>query len=68
MKTPVKHEQVESRSSFIETLSDEFTAMTGCGVYVYFDPVYINQLFDCFINSQMPARAFARQCVKKALH
>lgn len=56
-----------SRFTFIETLSGEFVAMTGYGVYVYLNPVDIDQLFNRYLAHGMPIRDFARQCVKNVL-
>ncbi|MDD2737691.1 hypothetical protein A1359_19475 [Methylomonas lenta] len=55
------------RFAFIETLSREFVAMTGCGVYVYFTPLDIDQLFDKFLSVDLSIRMFARQCVKNLI-
>ncbi|QPK64308.1 hypothetical protein IVG45_04895 [Methylomonas sp. LL1] len=52
------------RFAFIEMLSREFVAMTGCGVYVYLNPLDVDQLFNNYQNLRMPIRAFARQCIK----
>ena len=55
------------RFAFIETLSREFVAMTGCGVYVFLNPLDVDQLFNNYVNLGMPIRAFARQCVRNVL-
>ena len=57
------------RLAFFETLSGEFIAMTGYGIYVYLTPVDIDQLFNHFLNHDhdTPIRKFARQCVKDTL-
>jgi hypothetical protein len=55
------------RFTFLETLSGEFIAMTGYGIYVYLTPVDIDQLFNHFLNHDTPIRKFARQCVKDTL-
>ena len=52
------------RILFIETLSNQFLAMTGCGVYVYLNPVAINGLFNQYMSDSLPIDIFARQCVK----
>lgn len=52
------------RFAFIETLSREFVAMTGCGVYVFLSPLDINQLFDKFLSVDLSIRMFARQCIR----
>lgn len=55
------------RTAFFETLSQQFIAVTGCGVYVYLSPVDINGLFNQFMDGSMPIRIFVRQCVKNVL-
>ena len=55
------------RLAFFETLSGEFIAMTGYGIYVYLTPVDIDQLFNHYLNHGTPIRKFARQCVKDTL-
>ena len=52
------------RFAFIEGLSREFVAMTGCGVYVFLNPLDLNLLFDNYQSLGMSMRDFARQCVK----
>ncbi len=56
------------RTAFFETLSQQFIAVTGCGVYVYLNPVDINGLFNQFIDGNMPIQIFVRQCVKNVVH
>lgn len=57
----------DKRTIFIETLSYQFIAVTGCGVYVFLTPVDVNGLFNQFLNGDMPIKAFVRQSVKNAL-
>ena len=52
------------RFAFIEGLSREFLAMTGCGVYVFLNPLDLDQLFDKYQSLGISMRAFARQCVR----
>lgn len=56
-----------SRFAFIETLSGEFLSQTGCGVYVFLNPLDIEQLFETYCGGSLPMLAFTRQCVKKTL-
>jgi len=58
------NDSYEARFVFIEALSREFVAMTGCGVYVYLNPNAINQLFNRYLSLDMPIRAFARQFIR----
>lgn len=55
------------RTACFETLSQQFIAVTGCGVYVYLSPVDINGLYNQFVNNNMPIQAFVRRCVKNVL-
>ncbi|PPD32624.1 MAG: hypothetical protein CTY19_10860 [Methylomonas sp.] len=52
------------RLAFIEGLSREFLALTGRGVYVFFNPLDLDVLFDKYLSLGMSIRAFARQCVR----
>lgn len=66
MKTTTKEirELSTNRTIFIETLSYQFLAATGCGVYVYLTPVDVNGLFNQFSSGNLPIKIFVRQCVK----
>lgn len=68
--TMTHHEVIElnnERMAFFETLSQQFIAVTGCGVYVYLNPVDINGLFNQFMNGNMPIQIFVQECVKNVL-
>jgi len=54
----------DSRSFFIETLSDESTVMTGYGIYAHLSPLNIERLFNEFINQSLPARIFAKRYLR----
>ena len=54
----------DSRTSFIETLSDESTLMTGYGIYAHLSPLNIERLFNEFINQSLPARKFAKHYLR----
>ncbi|OAI04681.1 hypothetical protein A1353_13100 [Methylomonas methanica] len=56
-----------TRTLFVETLSQQFIALTGCGVYVYLNPVDINGLFNQYLSDTLSINTFARQCVKNVL-
>ncbi|AMK78390.1 MULTISPECIES: hypothetical protein [Methylomonas] len=56
-----------TRTLFVETLSQQFIALTGCGVYVYLNPVDINGLFNEYLSDTLSINTFARQCVKNVL-
>ena len=52
------------RSTFIETLSDEFISTTGYGAYAYLNPLAIDKLFKQYLNHSTSIRDFVRNCVK----
>lgn len=56
-----------ARFVFIETLSAESIAKTGCGIYVFLTPLEIEELYMAYQNLSAPIKDYARQCVKKAL-
>lgn len=51
-------------AAFLDALSGEFVARTGCGAYVYLNPADIYRLFVDYQNVGMPIRAYVRQIVK----
>ncbi|WP_445371226.1 hypothetical protein ACH518_19005 [Methylomonas sp. HW2-6] len=55
------------RIVFIETLSRQFIAITGCGIYAFLNPVKINELFNHYLDSNVPINAYARQCVRNVV-
>ncbi|OAI19901.1 hypothetical protein A1507_06030 [Methylomonas koyamae] len=55
------------RIVFIETLSRQFIAITGCGIYAYLNPVTINELFNQYMAGNVPINAYARQCVRNVV-
>lgn len=68
MKTIKQVNEISTlRIVFIESLSRQFIAITGCGIYVYLTPVTVNELFNHYMNSNLPINVFARQCVKNAM-
>lgn len=62
MKT--RTENYAERFAFIETLSRELIALTGCGLYVFLNPPEVDRLFDQYRNQGVPIRLFARQYLK----
>lgn len=58
------NEMYVERFAFIEGLSREFVNMTGCGVYVFLNPLDLDQLFDKYQSLGLSMRVFARQCVR----
>lgn len=57
----------QARFDFIEALSLEFVIKTGCGIYVYLNPVDINELFNQFQSQGVSIRAFARRVIRELL-
>ncbi len=55
------------RETFIQALSDEFTARSGFGVYAYLGPLDINQLFKTYLRQRLPLRPFIKPHVKRLL-
>ncbi|MDD2762214.1 MAG: hypothetical protein PHH11_18200 [Methylomonas sp.] len=51
-------------AAFFDALSGEFIARTGCGVYVYMDPVDIQQMFKDYLKHSLPVREYVKRCVK----
>lgn len=57
-----------ARSVFIETLSDEFIATTGYGVYAYLNPMAINQLFKQYLQQHgTSVRKFVKLYVRNSV-
>ncbi|MDD2759597.1 MAG: hypothetical protein PHH11_04825 [Methylomonas sp.] len=63
----IASQTVAGRFAFIETLSSEFLSRTGFGVYVFLNPLDVDQLFEAYCGGELPILAFARQCVRKTL-
>jgi hypothetical protein len=57
----------QARSAFIESLSAEFIARTGVGVYVYLTPIAINQLFTECLKHRESIRVFIKNYVRTVL-
>ena len=65
MKTLYQVNEINNlRIVFIETVSRQFVAVTGCGIYAFLNPVTIEELFNHFLNGNVPINAFAKQCVR----
>ncbi len=65
MKTINGNNEINTvRAAFIETLSDEFTASTGFGVYAFMAPFDINRLFKQYLHQSSPIRPFAKRYVR----
>ncbi len=57
-------ETVESRSLFIDTLSEISTVMTGYGIYAHIGYDSIEKLFAEFKHQDLPARTFAKRYLR----
>ncbi|MGZ5053286.1 MAG: hypothetical protein ACXWAS_19725, partial [Methylobacter sp.] len=53
-----------SWTTFIDTLSDEFTARTGFGVYAHISPTDVNRAYQQYQLSNVPMRLFVRKYVR----
>ena len=53
------------RFEFIETLSAEFTGLTGYGVHAHLSHNHIERLFNQFITQNKPLQAFAKSIVNR---
>jgi hypothetical protein len=56
----------DRHTAFIDYLSAEAIAITGRGIYVYLNPLEIEQLFEQY-QSTTPLQDFARRCVRATL-
>lgn len=54
-------------AAFLDALSGEFIARTGCGAYVYLTPVDVHRLFTEYLQRNTPIRDYVRQTVKVLL-
>ncbi len=63
MKTSPQHETKVVHAAFLDALSGEFIARTGCGAYVYLNPFDIYQMFKDYLNHPAPVREFVKQRV-----
>jgi hypothetical protein len=57
----------QARFVFIEAMSIEFVLRTGCGIYVYFNPVDVEDLFINYRNQGLSIKAFANQIIRNVL-
>ena len=55
---------IKARTSFIDTLRDESTLITGYGIYAHLSPSYIEKLFNDFSNQNLSARIFAKRFLR----
>lgn len=62
-----KHENQVVHAAFLDALSGEFIARTGCGVYVYLNPVDIYRMFNDYQSHSTPVRDYVKQVVKSFL-
>lgn len=55
-----------SHAAFLDALSGEFIARTGCGVYVYLNPQDIHRLFDDYRQHGTSIRDMVRPWIRGA--
>lgn len=67
MKTRTIQQNRIVHAAFVDALSGEFIAQTGCGVYVYLNPLDVYSLFNEFQVNAAPIRDYARKVVKAIL-
>jgi len=53
-----------SLTTFIEILSDEFTAKTGFGVYAHITPTDVDRAYQEYQLSNVPMRLFVRKYIQ----
>lgn len=59
--------EIIDQFSFHERLSAQFVAVTGYGVFVYLNPLDVEQLYRRYLNHPTPIKDFLRQCVRNVL-
>lgn len=64
MKTSYQEETKLVHAAFLDALSGEFIARTGCGAYVFLNPFDIHVMFKDYLKHNTPIRDYVRQSVK----
>jgi len=54
-------------AAFLDALSGEFIARTGCGAYVHLNPVEVHRLFNDYQRCNAPVREYVKQTVRRFL-
>lgn len=67
MKTLYQNEAKVVHAAFLDALSGEFIARTGCGAYVYLNPVDVLQLFKDYLQHSLSVREYVKRSVKAFL-
>ena len=68
MKTSTQlHEKQVVHAAFLDALSGEFIARTGCGTYVYLNPIEVHRLFNDYQQCKAPIREYVKQTVRRFL-
>jgi len=67
MKTSTKIENKVVHAAFFDALSGEFIARTGCGAYVYMNPIDIQQMFKDYLSNSLSVRDYVKRSVKMFL-
>lgn len=62
-----RHENQIVHAAFLDALSGEFLARTGCGAYVYMNPADIHRIFNEYRNNSAPVREYVKQIVRAVL-
>lgn len=64
MKTSYQEEVKVVHDAFLDALSGEFIAKTGCGPYVYLNPFDIRQLFKDYLKQRLTVREYVKKSVR----
>lgn len=64
MKTQNLKQPSIAHAAFVDALSGEFIARTGCGVYVHLDPMDVYSMFNEFQGHEASIRDYVCQVVK----
>ncbi|MCQ8105635.1 hypothetical protein NP590_16100 [Methylomonas sp. SURF-2] len=67
MKTYYQQHTEVAHAAFLDALSGEFIARTGCGAYVYLNPFDIHQMFKDYLKHGTPIRDYVKHYVKSFL-
>ena len=57
----------QDRGVFIATLTAEYMAKTGFGVYAFMTPVAIDELFNSYLDNREPVSIFVKRYLRKTL-
>lgn len=67
MKASYLTENKVAHAAFLDALSGEFLARTGCGPYVFLNPFDIQLLFKDYLKAGLSLREYVKTSVKHLL-